>query len=138
MYVIYDSGDANGHCFAQVLTEYWWCIWWDNAFRDSRVLYTVALDDSSYLFVKVVKVYGKLCHASNTVHLLLLYEAISCSKVILATPYFNNLTIGNWNLISVFLARLIEVKVLRISFPLNFLMSDWHETSRPIRNGGFS
>ena len=79
-------------------------------------MYTVALDDSSYLFVKVVKVYGKLCHASNTVHLLLLYEAISCSKVILEHLFYLTIVTEIYD----FLARLIEVKVLRISFFPNF------------------
>ncbi|KAF9597257.1 hypothetical protein IFM89_016398 [Coptis chinensis] len=48
---------------------------------DSWSLYSFTLDSGCHLSLKVIKVYGKLCHASNVIYILLLHETVFGSQV---------------------------------------------------------
>ena len=70
-----DVGVPNGNCAASVSAEFWWCIWWNIVALDCRSMYSFAPGDRCCISIKISQIYRKLCHAPDTVSLLLLYEA---------------------------------------------------------------
>lgn len=85
---IVDTGISNGHCSPSVPARHWWGIWWHTFTLDCWNLYSSATGGSCYLSLKVSKIHRKLCHASYTVHILLLYETFFGPKVLASSPYF--------------------------------------------------
>lgn len=83
-----DAGISNGHSSPAVPARHWWGIWWHTFTLDCWSLYSPAIGVSCYLSFKVIKIYGKLCNASNTVYILLLHEAFFGPKVLVSSHYF--------------------------------------------------
>lgn len=75
------AGPSNGNRSSSIPSEHWWSVWWNFAAWNCRSLHYFAPDNSRHIFVKVIKIYGELCHASHDVCLLPFYEAFISSKV---------------------------------------------------------
>ena len=68
-------GIPNGYSSSSIPAKYWWGIWWNTSALDCWCVYSLAVGHCCCLSLQIIKVYRKLCDASNTFYLLLPYEA---------------------------------------------------------------